>query len=254
MKKPLEFPADVRPDFQGFSAEAFAFLAALSENNERAWFKARKDLYDAEVRFPMECLLAEFAPGRAPDGFPLRGDPARGMFRIHRDVRFSKDKSPYKTHAGAVLTRSGSKGDPGLLYIHVQPGASFVSAGFYSPGKEFLHAWRTSIADRPEEFLDLVAPFAAPRGRYALRHRGALRTMPRGFRQHADSPAGEYIKWKHFLVSRDIADRVAQSRELIGAVQELAEIAGPLLRLGWDIHERAFEDDPRRHMRKKETS
>ena len=178
MKKPLEFPADVRPDFQGFSAEAFAFLAALSENNERAWFKARKDLYDAEVKFPMECLLAEFAPGRAPDGFPLRGDPARGMFRIHRDVRFSKDKSPYKTHAGAVLTRSGSKGDPGLLYIHVQPGASFVSAGFYSPGKEFLHAWRTCIADRPEEFLDLVAPFAAPRGRYALRHRGALRTMP----------------------------------------------------------------------------
>ena len=254
MKKPLEFPADVRPDFQGFSAEAFAFLAALAENNERAWFKARKNLYDAEIRFPMECLLAEFAPGRAPDGFPLRGDPARGMFRIHRDIRFSRDKSPYKTHAGAVLTRSGSKGDPGLLYIHIQPGASFVSAGFYSPGKEFLHAWRTCIADHPEEFLNLVAPFMAPRSRYALRHRGALRTMPRGFREHGDSPVGEYIKWKHFLVSREITDRQARSRKLIGAIQELAEVAGPLLRLGWDIHERAFEDDPRRHMRAKETA
>ena len=249
MARTLDFPDDIRPDFQGFSPDAFAFFEGLKKNNDRAWFKARKALYDADVKFTMECLLGEFAADRRPAGFPLRGDPKRGMFRIYRDVRFSKDKSPYKTHAGAVLTRSGGKGDPGIVYIHIEPGESFLSAGFYSLDKEFLGAWRNRMAARPDEFLDLVAPFTRPRGKYFLRHRGALKTMPRGFQDHADSPVAEYLKWKHYLVGRKITDRQAQSRKLVDLIAELTEAALPFLNYGWDILETAYEDDPRRHMR-----
>ena len=251
-KQTLEFPDDIRPDFHGFSPQAFAFLDGLKKNNDRAWFRDRKETYDSEVKFAMECLLGEFSPARGPSPLPVRGDPKRGLFRVHRDVRFSKDKQPYKTHVGAVLTRSGGKGDPGLVYVHIEPGASFVSAGFYAPDREFLTAWRLRMAERPDEFLETVAPFTAPRARYTLRHRGALKTLPRGFAEHADSPVAEYLKWKHFLVSRPVTDRQAQSRALVDIVRETGAAAVPLLDYGWQVLETAYGDDPRRHMRSKE--
>lgn len=252
MARTLDFPDDVRPDFQGFSVQAFSFLDGLAKNNERAWFADRKDVYETEIKFAMECLLGEFAETNRPEGFPVRGDPKRGIFRIYRDVRFSKDKNPYKTHVGAVMTRSGGKGDPGLIYIHIEPGASFLSAGFYNPDKDYLSAWRNRIAHDPESFLALIEPFGKPRSRYVLRHRGALKTMPRGFQEHADSPVADYLKWKHFLVTRSITDRTAQSRKLIDAIKELGEIATPFLEYGWEIYESAYADDPRRHMRNRE--
>ena len=249
MTQTLEFPDDIRPDFQGFSPNAFKFLSGLKKNNDRTWFKARKDIYDTEIKFAMECLLGEFTPDRQTSGFPLRGDPKRGMFRIYRDVRFSKDKNPYKTHCGAVLTRSGGKGDPGIIYIHIEPGESFLSAGFYSLDKDFLGAWRTRMATDPDEFLGLIAPFTKPRSKYFLRHRGALKTMPRGFQDYADSPVAEYLKWKHFLVGRKITDKQTQSRKLIDLISEIGDVTHDFLLYGWNIHETAYKDDPRRHMR-----
>ncbi|MGB0629972.1 MAG: DUF2461 domain-containing protein [Alphaproteobacteria bacterium] len=251
MAQTLEFPDDIRPDFHGFSPEAFNFLTGLKKNNDRTWFKDRKDTYDTEIKFAMECLLDEFTPDRRPQGFPVRGDPKRGLFRIYRDVRFSKDKNPYKTHCGGVLTRSGGKGDPGIIYVHIEPGESFLSAGFYSLDKDFLGAWRMRMASDPDGFLDLIEPFTKTRGAYFLRHRGALKTMPRGFQEYADSPVADYIKWKHFLVGRKITDKQAQSRKLVDLIAELADVALPFLSYGWDILETAYEDDPRRHMRTK---
>ena len=247
----LEFPDDVRPDFTGFPASAFDFFTGLKENNDRTWFKARKDTYDIDVKFVMECLVSEFSANRRPKGFPVQGDPKRGMFRIYRDVRFSKNKEPYKTHAGAVLSRSGGKGDPGIIYIHIEPGESFISAGFYSLDKEFLAAWRTRMATDPDQFLDLVSPFTKPRSKYFLRHRGALKNMPRGFQEHAESPVAEYIKWKHFLLGRKITDKQAQSRNLVNLIAEIGDVAEDFLTYGWEIHQTAYEDDPRQHMRRK---
>jgi uncharacterized protein (TIGR02453 family) len=254
MTKTLEFPDDVRPDFQGFSKEAFGFLDGLKRNNDRAWFTDRKALYDAEVKFQMECLLGEFAPSRGPSALPVRGDPKRGMFRIYRDVRFAKDKQPYKTHAGAVLSRTGGRGEAGIVYIHIEPGACFVSAGFYAPDRDFLTAWRNRMAQDPDGFLDAVAPFTGERSKYVLRHRGALKTLPRGFSEHAESPVAEFLKWKHFLIARTVTDRQAQSRQLIEIVRETAEAAIPLLNYGWDIYETMLDADPRRHMRTAEES
>jgi len=82
-------------------------------------------------------------------GMPLVGDPQRAIFRIYRDVRFSPDKRLYKTHAGAVLTRSGGKRDPGLLYLHVAPGESMVAAGFWHPEPALLSRLRRALPPTP---------------------------------------------------------------------------------------------------------
>src|SRR5690606_4538295 len=159
MPRELIFPDDVRPDFEGFGPAAFKFLRGLKRNNERAWFQARKDIYERELRFPMECLVASFGPH---DRLPVRGDPKRAVFRIHRDVRFSNDKRPYKTHIGAVLSRSGGRGDPGVVYIHIEPGGCFVGAGFYRPDPAFLTAWRQEMVREPEAFLAIARKLARP--------------------------------------------------------------------------------------------
>src|SRR5204863_9410285 len=119
--------------FTGFSPAAFTFFRGLAKHNDPNWFKPRKPVYDGEVAAPFRALIGSASAALAEAGLPLTGDPDRGMFRIYRDVRFSPDKRLYKTHAGAVLTRSGGKRDPGLLYLHFEPGASRLGAGFWHP-------------------------------------------------------------------------------------------------------------------------
>ena len=99
--------------FPGFRPAAFAFLNDLRDNNDPAWFKPRKALYEAEVLVPFRDLIVAVGSALEEAGSSLVGDPKRGVFRIYRDVRFSPDKRLYKTHAGAVLTRSGGRHDPG---------------------------------------------------------------------------------------------------------------------------------------------
>ena len=95
--------------FAGFRPAAFAFFSELKSNNDPVWFKPRKALYEAEVLAPFRELIAAVSDALGQAGLPLVGDPRRGIFRIYRDVRFSPDKRLYKTHAGAVLTRSGGR-------------------------------------------------------------------------------------------------------------------------------------------------
>ena len=99
--------------FAGFRPAAFAFFSELRDNNDPAWFKPRKAVYEAEVLGPFRELIAAVGAALHEAGLPLVGDPRHGIFRIYRDVRFSPDKRLYKTHAGAVLTRSGRQTRPG---------------------------------------------------------------------------------------------------------------------------------------------
>ena len=116
--------------FAGFRPAAFAFFSELRDNNDPAWFKPRKAVYEAEVLGPFRDLIAAVGAALHEAGLPLIGDARHSIFRIYRDVRFSPDKRLYKTHAGAVLTRSGGKRDPGLLYLHIAP----ADGGVLAPG------------------------------------------------------------------------------------------------------------------------
>src|SRR5207244_531775 len=95
--------------FRGFGQKALPFFRALDFHQDRDWFRDNRAIYDADVYEPLAALIATLSEACAARGLPLRGSPKGSIFRIHRDVRFSKDKRPYKAHAGALMTRSGTK-------------------------------------------------------------------------------------------------------------------------------------------------
>ena len=199
MAKTLEFPDDVRPDFQGFSEAAFKFLVGLEENNGPDLVQGTQGRYmTRNSSSPWSVFSPNLPRTGHPRDFLSWATRHEACFESIGDIRFSKDKNPYKTHVGAVLSRSGEKGNPGIVYVHFQPGNSFIAAGFYSPGKELLQAWRVRMADKPGEFLQMADPILQPDARFPLEHRGALKTLPRGFKEHAESTVADYLKWKHF--------------------------------------------------------
>ncbi len=230
-------PADHAPEpFQGFAPQALGFFHDLALHQDRAWFQEHQAIYEQEVQRPMAALVTALAAELARRDIPLIGDPKRSIFRIHRDVRFSSDKSPYKTHAGAVLTRDGSKSSPGLLYIHVAPEGSFTAAGFYCPEAGPLLALRRSIAGSPDEFQRVEQ--ALRKARLTLGREDALKRLPRGFEHVADGPAAENVKLRSFVVKRPLSEDILGRPRLIQEIAGFAEAALPLLNFGWSALDR----------------
>ena len=114
--------------FQGFGTQALPFFKALAFHQSKEWFNANRETYERAVKGPMGDLVEDTAARLAQAKIPIKGDRKSSAFRIHRDVRFSQNKDPYKTHAGVVLTRSGTKNDPGVLYFHLSPTECFFAA------------------------------------------------------------------------------------------------------------------------------
>ena len=130
-----------------------------------------------------------------------------------------------------------------------QPGNCFVSAGFWRIDPPALTAWRRRMVDDPDEWLSIVGPYADGKDTAYMRTISALKTMPRGFKQDADSPVAGWVKWKSYLLTRPVEDADAKSRHLVDIVREHAVKAVPLLDFGWEIADIPADDDPRRHMR-----
>ena len=144
-------------EFQAFGAKALPFFKALAFHQNKQWYDENRSLYEEHVRAPLSALLRDVAAQLARKKINLSGDPKKVIFRLNRDVRFSNDKSPYKTHAGAALYRNGDKKDGnGLVYIHISPQESFLAAGFYHPEPAYLKAIRQSIIGRRERYRALV--------------------------------------------------------------------------------------------------
>jgi len=223
-------PPPIGP-FAGFRPAALEFFAGLREHNDPLWFKPRKAIYDTEVLAPFRALIVALGAALEAVGIPLVGDPARGIFRLYRDVRFSANKQLYKTHAGGVLTRSGGKGDPGLLYVHVEPGESMAGVGFWHPEPALLTKLRRAILDDPDGFLDMLERLAA-RG-YKVTTDAQLGRLPRGFEAAKDSPVADYLCWKTFIVDVPLSDAEMQSPDLIGRIIDIALATRPLLDWGW---------------------
>ncbi len=147
-----------------FSSSALTFFRGLSKHNNKPWFEAHRADYERDVRDPMRALIEEM-DARFP-GLRARspGDPKRSMFRINRDIRFSKDKSPYKTHAACWFnhrTRSGKVGSEGEggsagFYFHLAPTGSFVGAGIWMPPSPVLAKIRDALAENVRAFERIV--------------------------------------------------------------------------------------------------
>jgi uncharacterized protein (TIGR02453 family) len=221
----------VAEGFAGFRPAAFAFFSELQDNNDPAWFKPRKAVYDVEVLAPFRELITAVGERLAQAGFPLAGDPRRGIFRIYRDVRFSPDKRLYKTHAGAVLTRSGGRRDSGVLYIHVAPPESMVAAGFWHPEPALLARLRRAVVADPDDFLAIVDWLA--KAGCPVTSDDKLSRPPRGFEAAKGTPVADYVCWKSFTAHRMLSDGEMQSSKLVDRIVDFARTVLPFLEWGW---------------------
>src|SRR6478609_5365551 len=189
--------------FTGFTPDAIQFLADLAENNDRAWFTPRKGDYEELLKRPLEALIVALGDRFEAREIPLSADPTRSPFRIYRDVRFSKDKSPYKTNVAASFPWAegggadgphgfGESGNPGG-YFHLSPGEVYIGGGMWHPPTAKLAAFRAAVAEDTKAVRRLIDD---PRFKQTF---GAisgdkLTRVPSGF--PPDHPEAELLKQK----------------------------------------------------------
>jgi uncharacterized protein (TIGR02453 family) len=229
------------PPFSGFRKEAIQFLVDLAENNDRAWFQPRKGEYERLLKEPLEALILALADRFEARGIPLRADPAKSPFRIYRDVRFSKDKSPYKTNLGASFPWTGDGGaEPagrshtanvhsGGGYFHLSPGEIYVGGGIWHPEKPWIDAFRQRVAADPTEVRELVEDPAFKKTFGSLSTDGhALQRIPSGY--PADHPAADLLRLKDVIFGRRLSDADATSPGLPDVIAETFTTAMPVMR------------------------
>jgi uncharacterized protein (TIGR02453 family) len=175
----------------------------------------------------INALNAEFERRK----LPIAADPRRAMFRLNRDIRFSKDKSPYKTHAGAVMHRAGAGAGSGMLYLHVAPEGSFMAAGFFQPEPDALEAMRKVLVKRAKALAAVEAGLKKS-GLLIKGHGDSLKRLPRGFEAVSDERLGALLRQKSFLVERKIAPAALRDPKLVGAIADFAASAWPFLQFG----------------------
>jgi uncharacterized protein (TIGR02453 family) len=218
--------------FQGFGADALPFFKALAFHQSREWFEANRATYESAVKGPMAALVEDVSARLAKAKIPIKGDRKSSVFRIHRDVRFSANKDPYKTNAGVALTRSGAKGDPGVLYFHLSPEECFFAAGFYMPEPDQLSQLRGSTGRAPKAFKAMTAKLANTALR--LSDEDSLKRAPRGFEAIDDPEIAAAIRLKSLICLRPVTARAIKSPALADKFCAFARDALPLLKWGWD--------------------
>jgi uncharacterized protein (TIGR02453 family) len=214
--------------FAGFRPEAIQFLADLAANNERAWFQPRKTDYERLLKAPLEDLCVALHERFTTRGIPLRADPRTSPFRIYRDVRFSTDKSPYKTNVGASFPWIGGGDGRAGGYFHLAPGEIYIGGGSWHPEPAQLAAFRRLVdtdAGRVHAVIDeprFIAMFGHVEG-------NRLTRIPKGFRP--DHPEAELLKLKDVGFARRLSDDDVSSAALADLLAETLEVGVPAMRL-----------------------
>jgi uncharacterized protein (TIGR02453 family) len=226
--------------FTGFRPEAIQFLVDLQANNDRVWFQPRKAEYERLLKEPLEALCVALDEEFRARKLPLRADPGRSPFRIYRDVRFSKDKSPYKTHVAASFGWADDGGEADGRshrddvhgsggYFHLQPGEIYVGGGVWHPETSWLTAFRQGLVSDLDRFRSIVEEPQFVKTFGTVGDDGeSLKRVPPGY--PADHPAADLLRLKNVTFGRRLADRDATSRNLPVVIAESFEIGTPLMR------------------------
>ena len=218
-------------DFKGFGPQALPFLNALGFHQNKEWFAENKPLYESQIKAPMGDLIEELTARFETQKITLKGTRAASMFRVNKDVRFSKDKAPYNTHASAVLTRSGGKKDQGGAYIHIKPGECFIGAGIWYAEAEEFRALRDTIIARTDQFRSLEKAIAAKGHAFATDDE--LKRVPTDFRHLTDEDQRRWMRMKHFFVNVQIADDEITTPEFADKIVTLAQTMMPIMNFCW---------------------
>ena len=217
--------------FVGFGPKALPFLKALKFHQSRDWFEANRETYESAVKGPMGDLVEDVAQRLRQAKIPIKGDRKSSLFRIHRDVRFSANKDPYKTNSGIVLSRSGNKNDPGLLYFHLSPEECFFAAGFYQPEPDKVARLRGAAARAPKAFKAMMARLK--KAGLDLSAEDSLKRAARGFEAIQDPEIAAATRLKSMICLRPVPEAAIASPTLADDFCAFAADALPLLKWGW---------------------
>lgn len=214
--------------------DTFLFLAELAQNNNRDWFDQNRERYQNAKADVIQLIgsVQQYLTDAMPE---LALQPAKDtLFRIFRDVRFSKDKTPYKKHFGAYLSKGGRKWEGAGYYLHIEPGNCFLATGIWEPLSPLLKALRQELDYNWEEWQTLTGE---PAFKKHFRHweAQAQKTTPKGYT--ADNPAIDFIKRKSIIATMPLSEEMLQQKRVDKKLAAAILSAGPVT----DFLNRAFD-------------
>ena len=203
------------------------FLTAVKVNNNRDWFNANRPVY-AEAKENFESFVQEIIDELIQFEPIMKGLEAKScVYRINRDIRFSNDKSPYKSHFGAFIVRGGKKNGDKFAgyYFHIEPGKSIMAGGAYMPPAPWLSQIREKISENPDEFIKITT------NKEFVKYFGSidgekLKTAPKGYPK--DHPNVELLKFKSYLVVNEASDKMVLNKDYIDYVIKVFKAMKPL--------------------------
>lgn len=212
------------------------FLKDLEKNNNKPWFDEHRKIYEA-AKADLQTMVGKLIPAIAAFDEPIGTLQVKDCtFRINRDVRFSKNKSPYKNNMAAYFSRGGKKANVAGYYFHCEPGKSYAAGGFYSPMPAELAKIRQEIDYSFDEWKKIITNKTFkkyfPEGIDGIE---SLVRPPKGYDEN--NPAIHYLKMKHFIVSKPFTDAELQSKTLVKDVAKVFETMKPMI----DFLNRAVE-------------
>lgn len=212
-----------------FPPALFDFFRELKDNNDKAWFDDNRARYEADVKAPLQGFIAALAPKLKAISGNFVADPKRSMFRIHRDVRFSADKAPYKTNAGLHFRHAAGKDAhaPGF-YLHLEPGQVFYGAGLWKPPSEALGAIREAIDAKPDAWRAALADKTFAKTFGGLGEGDPLSRAPKGYAP--DHALIEDLKKRSFFAVKENTEAAATRAGFLDEVAKTYAAASPLMR------------------------
>lgn len=211
-------------------ATTIKFLKDLKKNNNKPWFDANRSSYEAAKADYIQ-FVQKVIDLHSKNDPAIRNIIAKDcLFRINRDVRFSKDKSPYKVNLGASINKGGKQStSTGGYYFHLQPGVSFLGGGIWMPDKENLRKLRQEIDYNLVDFRKIITnkKFKSVYGDLAQDAEYKLSRVPKGY--EADNPAAEYLKFKSYIASIPVSDKDLTSKDLVKKTVDAFKTLQPLV-------------------------
>jgi uncharacterized protein (TIGR02453 family) len=205
------------------------FIKALKKNNNKAWFDEHRKQYEA-AKQDFEGLVQKLIDAHARQDSSIVDLKAKAcIYRINRDVRFSKDKSPYKSNFGAGINGAGKKSVTAGYYVQIEPGKSFVGGGLYMPMPPDLKKVRQEIDYNWEEFKSIInnKKFKAVYGKLSDGEEMKLTRVPQGFDK--DAAAAEFLKYKSFVALKPLTDEELTEKNLVKKMAEAFTVLQPLM-------------------------
>jgi len=209
------------------SKSTMQFLTALKKNNTKEWFDANRPKYEAakkDIYDLIEKLIYSVGKNDKDIASLQLKDCS---FRINRDIRFSKDKTPYKTNIAGYFSKGGKKSEWAGYYMHIEPGAAFLAAGCWWPEAKRLAAIRQEIDYNFDDWKKIISSkkFSAVFGEVA--RKDTLQRAPKGY--YEENPAIEFIRLKSFVVYKQLTDAELQDKNLLKNITEVFKAAQPFV-------------------------